>query len=167
MNVSEERTGWRDKELSERHREWGWDCPMADLDEVYNDSDCPAGRNTWTCLEYDYGHPKAIMEYKHEYAKKAFEDIIERSERGKLHPTQRATKEVADNSWIPFFVVLYADDLSWFQPYPLNEYARQYIPKTMKLSELEYVTLLYNIRGRTVPHDILKKLRNNTQSHFR
>ena len=164
MNVRQERTGWRDKKLSERHREWGYDCPMVDLDDIYSDSGCPMGRDMWTCLEYDRGHPKALVEYKHEYAVKAFEEIINSN---RLHPNQRSTKELADNSRIPYLITLYADNLTWYRVHPMNDYARQYIGETTKMSELEYVTLLYRMRGRIIPNDILKKLKNTTQTHFR
>jgi len=47
--VRPERTGWRDLELSKRHRQWGWDCPGIDLDFLF--------------LEYDRGKAVAIVEY--------------------------------------------------------------------------------------------------------
>ena len=32
--VRQERSGWRDMRLSERHRRWGWNCPAVDLDHL-------------------------------------------------------------------------------------------------------------------------------------
>lgn len=150
MNVRQERTGWRDEKLSRRHREWGWDCPMVDID--------------WLYIEYDYGHPKALVEYKHENAEDELKKIIERD---RLHPSYKAQKELADNSRIPYLITLYADNLTWYRVHPMNDYARQYIGETTKMSELEYVTLLYRMRGRIAPDDILEKLKNTTQTHFR
>ncbi len=31
-SVRQERTGWRDEKISQRHREWGYNCPAVDLD---------------------------------------------------------------------------------------------------------------------------------------
>ena len=50
MNVKQERTNWRDEALSQRHRQWGWNCPGLDLDFVF--------------LEYDKGRAVAVVEYK-------------------------------------------------------------------------------------------------------
>jgi hypothetical protein len=45
--VKKERSGWRDLELSGRHRRWGWDCPAVDLDFLF--------------LEYDKGKAVALV----------------------------------------------------------------------------------------------------------
>lgn len=155
-SVSEEKSGWRDERISRRHREWGVDCPMVDIDKIYSDSNCPMGYNAFICLEYDRGQPKAIVEFKHEWAKNEFEAIINSN---RLHPNYRSSKILTDNSRIPYLIVLYADDLTWYRVHPMNDYARNYVKKTVKMSELEFVTLQYDIRGRTIPEEILEKLK--------
>ena len=52
--VRAERTGWRDQALSDRHREWGFNCPSVDLD--------------FLMVEYNIGLPVALVEYKNERA---------------------------------------------------------------------------------------------------
>jgi hypothetical protein len=49
--VRQERTGWRDQEISERHRLWGASCPVVDLD--------------FLLTEIHVGEPMALVEYKH------------------------------------------------------------------------------------------------------
>jgi hypothetical protein len=49
--VRQERTGWRDQEISERHRQWGAGCPAVDLD--------------FLLTEIHVGEPTALVEYKH------------------------------------------------------------------------------------------------------
>ncbi len=45
-----ERTGWRDREISQRQRRWGFHCAAVDLDFVL--------------VEYCVAAPVAIVEYK-------------------------------------------------------------------------------------------------------
>ena len=45
-----ERSGWRDADMSRRHRRYGFDCPGVDLDFVV--------------VEYHLALPVAIMDYK-------------------------------------------------------------------------------------------------------
>jgi hypothetical protein len=52
-DVAKERSGWRDLELSQRHRAWGFDVPAVDIDYF---------------LAYDNGKAVALIEYKHERA---------------------------------------------------------------------------------------------------
>ena len=49
--VRQERTNWRDQELSARHRTWGFNCPAVDLD--------------FLMVEYNIGKPVGLIEYKH------------------------------------------------------------------------------------------------------
>lgn len=43
---SHERTGWRDMAISQRHRLYGYDCPMFDID--------------FMCVEYDKSMPVCL-----------------------------------------------------------------------------------------------------------
>lgn len=132
--VKKERTGWRDESLSQRHRLWGWDCPALDID--------------FLVIEYDKAEPKAIVEYKNEHAAPQYA----------THPSYRALKKLADCAKIPLIACRYSDDLSKFKVTALNESALNYIPKRRLLSEIEWVTLLYSIRGKNVPQEIISKL---------
>lgn len=125
--VKRERTGWRDMELSERHRRWGWDCPAVDLDALF--------------LEYDMGQPVAIVEYKNENARTQWAS----------HPTYQALINLGNKAGIPVFGVRYATDFSWWRVVALNENARFWLPEVSTMSEYEWVTFLYLIRGREMP----------------
>ena len=128
--VAAERTGWRDLELSRRHRRWGWDCPAVDLDFLF--------------LEYDRGKPVAIVEYKHERAPTQYPS----------HPTYLAMRELGTRAGIPVFGVRYARDFSWWRVSPLNALAKAWVPAQTEVTEQGWVALLYRVRGREVPPDL-------------
>jgi hypothetical protein len=125
--VREERTGWRDKAMSDRHRKWGWDCPGIDLDFLF--------------LEYDRGKAVAIVEYKHEFA----------APQVASHPTYQAMIDLGDRARIPVFAVRYKGDFSEWLVVPLNGLAKEKVPVRTKMTEKEWVTCLYEIRGYTPP----------------
>lgn len=131
--VRQERSGWRDLAFSQRHREWGWNCPAADID--------------FLLMEYDKGKVSALVEYKHEDSQKIRIG----------HPTMRALKDLADRAQVPALLVRYADDFSVFRVTPLNELAEGWVPERTTMSETEYVSLLYRIRGRELSPDMAKK----------
>lgn len=128
--VREERTGWRDERLSARHRRWGWDCPMLDIDFIG--------------LEYDTGEPCVVVEYKHENAQLASPN----------HPSYRALRSLGTRAGVPVLGVRYADDFSWYRVTPLNAEAREYVTSQEQMAEPDYVALLYRIRGRDMPSDL-------------
>jgi len=132
--VAPERTGWRDESISRRHRIWGFDCPTVDVDFIL--------------VEYDVGKAVALVEYKHEAAQSLSVD----------HPSYLAIGGLADNSQIPFFECRYASDFSWLIARPCNSFAEKFLEVATALKELEWVSLLYRIRGRTVPPHVLKQL---------
>jgi hypothetical protein len=134
QQVTPERTGWRDMNLSERHRLWGWDCPAVDLDFLF--------------LEYDRGKAVALVEYKHERAKPQMP----------IHPTYQAMKDLADRAGVPFFACRYKGDFSEFLVVPLNENARKILPLRTPMSEAGWVSFLYMVRGREVPTSIVDSL---------
>ena len=129
--VRPERTGWRDEALSQRHRRWGWDCPAVDLDFLF--------------LEYDRGEPSAIVEYKHENAPTQYAS----------HPSYRALIVLGTRAEIPVFAVRYSDDFVTWRVVPLNDLARSFVPSRVELTEVEWITLLYRIRGHAVPPEVL------------
>ena len=128
--VRQERTGWRDEGISQRHRRWGWDCPAVDID--------------FLMLEYDRGKAVAVVEYKHERAAPQYP----------THPTYRAMINLGDRAGIPVFGVRYADDWSWWRVTPLNDLAKRWLDHQTRMSEEQWVTLLYRIRGTEVPADL-------------
>lgn len=134
--VSKERTGWRDQYISELHRTWGVGCSCVDID--------------FLMIEYNYGIPKGLVEYKHENAPPINYN----------HPSIRAYKYMANCTLIPFFTCRYAGDGSWFFVTPVNDFARELLPKPRKLTQYEWVELLYLCRGSKIPTDIEQSLRN-------
>jgi len=100
--VAQERTGWRDQEISARHSMWGYDCPALDID--------------FLLLEYDQGKAAALVEFKNEKAMPIRMG----------HPSIRALIGLADAAKIPLFLVRYAGDFSWYFVTPGNVKAREY-----------------------------------------
>ena len=111
--------------------------------------------------EYDRCVPVALVDYKHENAVINLESA-----------NTRTLTALGDMAGIPAFIVRYghsnqdgwwgdvaADSVPWFQVIPLNVYAHgQDMPSNdnnTKLSELVYVSWLYDMRGRKIPQDIV------------
>jgi hypothetical protein len=99
-------------------------------------------------VEYDSGSPAALVELKHIIAKPV--DM--------QHPTIRAITKLADMAGIPFLIARYNPSRWTYEVTPGNSYARQYVFDVSGLSEEQYVRLLYSIRGRDVPQQILRNL---------
>ena len=134
-DVRQERTGWRDMALSARHRRWGWDTPAVDLDFLF--------------LEYDKGKAVALIEYKNEHAAVQYAS----------HPTYQALIDLGNRAGLPVFAVRYADDFSWFIVSWLNDNAKTIIEEKTTMTEEEYVSFLYKIRGYEVPQSVLDGLK--------
>ncbi len=130
QTVRPERSGWRDLALSQRHRQWGWDCPAVDVD--------------FLLVEYDGGKASALVEYKHEQAPWL----------RVWHPTVRALIDLANRAELPAFVVRYASDFSWWLVRPINQLAQDWLPETRRLTERQWVALLFRIRGREMPAEL-------------
>ena len=128
--ASIERTGWRDEALSKRHRRYGFDLPATDID--------------FLMVEYDGGRARALIEFKHERARPQLA----------RESTYRALMDLGDRAGIPVFACRYAGDFSRFFVVPLNWRACSYLPERASLSEMEYVRLLYRIRGREMPQGL-------------
>ena len=128
---SEERSGWRDESISLRHRLYGNNVPMQDLD----------------CVELDYGVPVAFMEWKNEHAAKC----------SSLSPQIQTLVWIANKCERPAFGIRYASDFSWWRVTALNDLARKFIPEpATQMTEIEYVDFLYSLRGRTL-EPVLRK----------
>lgn len=122
--MKDERTGWRDSKLSERHRTWGVNCPAVDIDLLM--------------LEYNKGKASAIVEYKNEHAQEQRQD----------HPSYRALKDLADRANLPAFAVRYADDFSWWRVVALNARACDFMPANPAvMDETEWRETLWRTRN--------------------
>lgn len=144
LSVRNERTNWRDEGISHRHRMWGYDCPAQDID--------------FLLMEYDKCKVVAIIEYKNTHALK----------QTKSKPQYRALIDLGDKARVPVFNVRYSDDYSQYTVTALNEFAVSALPtaeqnpprKTM--TEKQYVSFLYWLRGRKAPAEIINSLKGET-----
>ena len=136
--TSYERTGWRDQEISARHRAWGFNCPAVDLD--------------FLMVEYNLGYPVAVVEYKSHHARLS----------NLKHPTYRALGELydRDGKQLPLFIVRYWPTTWAFRVLALNDSAQQWLqPDTwVDMSEREFVTGLYRLRQLTIEHQVIARL---------
>ena len=131
MAVKPERTGWRDLGLSLRHREWGDVCAGTDIDFLF--------------VEYDYGKPVALIEYKNEHA--AVPDLS--------HANYKAMRALANKSDIPCYLCRYASDYTWFEVTALTPLAARLLRCDKKLlCERRYVKFLYYLRRQKLPEEI-------------
>jgi hypothetical protein len=125
MDVKQERSGWRDEEISARHRLWGWNCPAVDLD--------------FLMCEYNRGEPVALVEYKHETANLS----------NMSSPTINAIVKLCDgykDGNIACFIAMYNTEFWWFRIIPLNDYAKAFYKDQLILSEKRFVKSLYALR---------------------
>lgn len=117
--------------LSRRHRSWGWDVPMLDID--------------FLVVEYDAGTPKAMIEYKD----------IRANICNSGHPSYRALRFLCNATKLPLFAVRYSLDFSHWRVIPINAFAVNKIKDTIELhSESDFVQWLYKLRGRDMPDDL-------------
>ena len=140
----------RDAWLSGRHRVWGSNVPAMDLDFIL--------------AEYDRCVPIALIDYKHERATINLESA-----------NSRTLTALGDMAGIPAFIVRYGhsnqsgwwgevpeNSTPWFQVIPLNSYAHTAgLPSNdnkTRLSELVFVSWLYELRGRKIPQGIVDLL---------
>ena len=137
---NEERTGWRDAELSLRHRDWGYNCPAADLD--------------WVVVEYNLGAPVALIEYKWRTSN-SFRNLVIPNLR---HATYRACRILADNSDIPYLLVFYDKNPWLFCVHPVNEHGKKWFAENELLSEYDYVRELYMIRSVAIEESVMRNL---------
>lgn len=135
--MRKEITGWRDAELSARHRDYGINCPAADIDLLL--------------VEFNYGLPVALIEYKR------YTVEIPSLE----HPTYRAIRSLADNyspGPLPFVIAHYWPKYWTYKLTAVNAAAQELWPETVILTEYEYVRSLYLLRRRALADEIGPKL---------
>ncbi len=130
-----ERSGWRDQEISRRHRRWGFYCAAVDLDFVL--------------VEYCVEAPVAIVEYKHHRAQRV--DLS--------HPTYQALRNLADRPpALPFLIARYWPATWAFEVTSANEAAEDIFGTEAHLSEAEFVSALHDLRFLTVQQIVLRNL---------
>lgn len=133
-----ERNGWRDSELSRRHRKWGLNCPAVDID--------------FLLVEYNHEKPVALVEYK---------NINANIPNHFNHPTYKALSYLADNHKprpLPFFIAIYDSNHWWFIIKPINEKSKKLLSfvEGKKISEQYFVKILYRLRKRFLEEEELK-----------
>lgn len=135
-SVLPESMGFRDMDISNRHRLWGWDCPAVDID--------------FLMCEYNLGQPIGIIEYKHHNIGSINEKNI----------SYKVLRNLADQriNPIPFFIVLYWRDIWAFRVIPMNGKAETFVNQPTMMTEYEYVGLLYRIRRNMLKQEIAEKL---------
>jgi hypothetical protein len=135
QNVRPEVTGTsHDETVSHRHRHhYGYNCPAVDVDHLL--------------IEYDHGRPVALIEHKRKSAPLVPSD----------HPSMQAIRAIADAYGIPFLYARYNERFT-YRVTPMNDHAREYVPETATLSEQDYVSMLYRLRGRKLPEDVREHL---------
>lgn len=131
-----ERTGWRDQEISRRHRRWGFEITAVDLD--------------FLLVEYHLGVPVAIVEYKNHRA--APVDLE--------HPTYQALANLADRPPpLPFLIARYWPETWAFSVQPANRAAADWFgTDPVDLSEAEWVGMLHHIRSVTAHETVMRNL---------
>jgi hypothetical protein len=125
--ASPERSGWRCEAISKKHRDWGFHCPAVDLDFVL--------------LEFNWGKPVAIVEYKEKGAKRP----------DTRSASYRALKDLADGyrkRGLPLLLVRYCKEKWWFEVTPLNQAAFEYYGEgeCHTVSQREFVRGLMRMR---------------------
>lgn len=151
--VKLEGTGWRDAWISEWHRGIGFDAPAVDIDSIETEGASHDG--AW--IEYDHRKPVALIEYKTPAA-------INR--RG-VEAARRAVAPIATlatMAGLPAYLVGYHSGRRTFRVWPLNEIAvARYDRGGELISERDYATLLYTLRGREIPQEVAERLKEVTE----
>lgn len=140
--VKPDNTEWRDEEISKRHREWGWNCPVVDID--------------FLVCEFNLGKPVALIEYKKHRIKKINENDI----------NYRVLRDLADARYspLPFFVCFYWSEIWAFKVVPMNETARAIILGEVVMTEFDYVSFLYKLRRIALKNELSEKLKRELPS---
>lgn len=125
--VSDEERMRYDRQLSDRHRLWGADCPATDLD--------------FALMEYNHGVPVAIVDYKHHLAK------LERTNAA-TYDALSYLVDMRSGRHLPFLITRYWDDIWAFSVLGVNDPAREWLGSMdwIDMTEQQYVRRLYALR---------------------
>jgi len=138
--TSNERTGWRDENLSLRHRKWGKACYAVDID--------------FLVVEYGSESPAALIEYKHYFAQRS--DIT--------HSNYKVLSKLAERARIPFCIAIYYPDVWAFNVIPVNERAMKYFNESIIYTEKQFVEILYKMKSRIIQEEIINDLNDSIPS---
>jgi hypothetical protein len=116
------------------HRQWGLQSPAVDIDLLL--------------IEMNRAKAAALVEYKGELAQPQLPS----------HPSYLALTDLGNRAELPVFAVRYAHNFAWFRVVPLNAFAKRILPERKMMTERQFVTLLYNLRGVQPPEEIFTLL---------
>jgi hypothetical protein len=133
-----------DMSISPRHRNWGFNCPVMNLD----------------CLMYEYDNkqPVSLIDFK----------CRGPSDGDTTSANAQALANLASSATIPAYIVYY-DNLNWrFRSTPLNALGKIKLGECseftamQEVDEITFVGFLYALRGRSLPHDVKQRLARET-----
>jgi hypothetical protein len=107
------------------------DVPFADLDFVG--------------VTYDQHEPVALIDWKRDGAKGS----------SRSDSSLKAITNLARRASLPFFVIHYAVEQTWFTVIPKNELASKYASDLQRFTPRDFVAFMFSLSGRTAPDDIL------------
>ena len=127
--VKQERTGWRDENLSRFHRLLGYNCPMVDID--------------FLVAEYDNKKVVAVIEYKNEHADP-------RTISAETNTSLKATADFCTDAGRPMFIVVYSDDFNTWTIYPINDLAVETLNGKKQSYQLTRKQFIYGFLYKTL-----------------
>ena len=145
-----ERSGWRDDDISLRHRCWGG-LPQQDIDALVVGVGEQLSIFDHVWLEYGENHePACLAELKAENTPRD-------------HHQDLALIALAERAQLPAFLIRYwkapQPAQAWhFYVFPLNQLAKEWVAGGLEMGEADLVWLLYKIRGRTPPDQVIRWL---------
>lgn len=160
LDFKEKETQWEHEIISHRHREYGWDVPVVDIDFIYSKD----------------GIPISLVEYKED---KSYFDL----DKNINHPTIQALSLLADKSSykLPFFLVRYkltTNDIDKFYISPINKKSKDIISTTIELDKSKYFSFINDLSlkssNETKPKkmcpkcnsELIKKINSKTGINF-
>ncbi len=116
--------------LLSRRQKWGFDCRSMMAGVVEHGPDLK---------------PVALIDYLHESA----------PQKSGKDDRYVVLKTLCDNAAIPLIACRYGADFTWFQAFPLNDYAKGLVMmKKTRMDEIEWVRFLYQVRGIPFPRQV-------------
>ena len=136
------RTGWRDQELSARHRKWGNRLYGVDVD--------------FLMVEYYARRAVMMVDYKHHVARSSVDENS---------ASHQALAWLADGRSIPFVICIYNLDIEepLFEVLPVNQTAKDYFGGPHILTEENWVRCQHHLRGLAQDEElerVLESLKN-------
>lgn len=143
-----ERSGWRDEKLSRRHRTWGRDIAVTNLDFIASPETMIDEETNSVFAEIWYRRPVLITDYK---SMKPTAVDWDTAALGCL-------QFMANQCKCAITVVFYSPNYWWFYVVPGNEIADRLYKGGGYLTEFQYVLSLYQLRGIAMPSHIARNL---------